>query len=81
MILKLHPLFHYQSDVVFRELARQSDSWHFYHFRPTVSNDTTYIIVSSFRTVLHIIRIRLVLSMQHSTTISVANVVEKIKLY
>lgn len=37
MILKLHPLFHYQSDVVFRELARQSDSWHFYHFRPTVS--------------------------------------------
>ncbi|XP_073848569.1 cilia- and flagella-associated protein 61-like [Musca autumnalis] len=43
MILKLHPLFHFQADVVFRELARQSNCWHFYHFRPTLyhtlSND------------------------------------------
>ncbi|XP_011293922.1 cilia- and flagella-associated protein 61-like isoform X1 [Musca domestica] len=43
MILKLHPIFHFQSDVVFRELARQSNCWHFYYFRPTLyhclSND------------------------------------------
>ncbi|XP_013110105.2 cilia- and flagella-associated protein 61-like [Stomoxys calcitrans] len=43
MIFKLHPLFHYQADVIFRELARISNNWHFYHFRSNLrqclSND------------------------------------------
>ncbi|XP_075169794.1 cilia- and flagella-associated protein 61-like isoform X1 [Haematobia irritans] len=43
MILKLHPFFHYQADVIFRELARLANCSHFYHFRQTMqqclSND------------------------------------------
>ncbi|KAM7343044.1 cilia- and flagella-associated protein 61-like [Cochliomyia hominivorax] len=43
IILKIHPFFHFQSDLIFRELSRQTCYRCFYYFRPTdhyyLSND------------------------------------------
>ena len=35
--LRLHPFFHFQADLIFRELTRITNFYHYYYFMPTVS--------------------------------------------
>uniref|UniRef100_A0A1A9X2Z5 DUF4821 domain-containing protein n=1 Tax=Glossina brevipalpis TaxID=37001 RepID=A0A1A9X2Z5_9MUSC len=49
LALKLHPFFHNQADVIFRELGRQTHYRQFYHFKPSQSTPVCNDLITNMQ--------------------------------